>query len=299
MNAIQDKETYFYPIPPSNPSIFQNSILILPIVSLGNVPQLAIDLLIQSTSFKRIGNLDPSNHIPILADSNIRPFEVYQTIDHSITILQQRSPVLKSDKQIHISRLSKWIKSQNFSSVLLLISIDSATRTDNHLNHPTNLFQLTYGTDPTELRDRLLQNFTSLIDQSSNPIPKDVPILSAGGLSRRLISKLETSNSLLIYVAEGDGRLDAKVLALEVIKLLPKAYQIKYPLLPTIKCIQNTMLPSHKALYSPRSDARIYEIYYKLELDHYETLLSQIPVVRGCPSRFQGQLTLRISLTEM
>ncbi|KAH9813202.1 PAC2 family-domain-containing protein [Melampsora americana] len=234
MNSRKEEEKeekpYFYPSKTSSSKkpIFKDSILIIPIVSLGNVPQLAVDLLIQSTSFNRIGNLDSSDHIPILGDSNLRPFEVYQATNpiHSITILQQRSPVLKSQKESHILRLSKWIESEDFQSVLLLISIDSATRTDNHLNHPTHLFQFTYGSsDPSSLRSHLLQSFSPLIDPTLNP--QTVPVLSAGGLGNRLIKKLKNSNSLLIYVAEGDGRLDAKVLALHVLKLLPTPYQCK------------------------------------------------------------------------
>ncbi|KAH9815915.1 hypothetical protein DFH28DRAFT_1125970 [Melampsora americana] len=99
-------------------------------------------------------------------------FLVYQSSNsiNSIAILQ-RSPVLQSQKESHILRLSKWIKAKHFQSVSLSISIDSATRIDDHPNHPTNLLQLTYGpSDPSSLRSHLLQTISLLINQTQKDV---------------------------------------------------------------------------------------------------------------------------------
>ncbi|KAG0152156.1 hypothetical protein CROQUDRAFT_103145 [Cronartium quercuum f. sp. fusiforme G11] len=206
----------------SGKETFEGSTLILPIVSLGNVPQLAVDLLIENGECSRIGWIDPTDHIPVVGADDACPVEVYQTTNRSVTILQQRSPVLKSRKEIHVSRLSQWISEAGFNSILVLVSIDAATRTDAHLGHHSPFFHLITGShDHSELRHHLRDQFTSLVKGAVPPIP----ILSAGGIARRMMLGLRDVNALLMYVAEGDSRPDAKALAHAVLKVLPQSCQ--------------------------------------------------------------------------
>jgi len=44
---------------------FKDSLLILPVVSLANLPQLAADLLIHSLNFRLVGTLSARDHIPL------------------------------------------------------------------------------------------------------------------------------------------------------------------------------------------------------------------------------------------
>lgn len=239
-----DEQDFFIPNSPDrNPDLFHDSTLILPIVSLGNVPQLAVDLFIHNPqlggSLEKVGILDPQDHIPVVGaidqpscrrHSNdtrnqiTTPIEVYQTPDRRYTFIQPRSPVLKVRKHVHITRLKNWISNAGFSSVLILVSVDAATRSDPHLQNPSPFFYyIPPGSkQPTELRHRMRTRYASYIPESSTSLP----LFSAGGLAARLVAAFAPFNpepeinTLVIYVAEGDNRLDAKALTSEIVHLL-------------------------------------------------------------------------------
>lgn len=140
--------------------------------------------------------------------------------------------------------------------MLLLVSVDAATRADAHLQHPSPLFQLTSGSDESSfnLRARLRDQYAPFVDKPTPP----VPVLSAGGLARRLITQLRTTNALVIYVAEGDSRPDAKLLAHATLKVMPEGCQgmgivvsyscVKYQSInASCLCLPpNTQLTGHK-----------------------------------------------------
>uniref|UniRef100_A0A5B7BBR8 Proteasome assembly chaperone 2 n=1 Tax=Davidia involucrata TaxID=16924 RepID=A0A5B7BBR8_DAVIN len=80
------------------------STLILPALSIGNVGQLAVDLLISSTRAERIGYLDDPNVLPCvgndaylpLPQGNLAlPLEVFDSSSNALTLVQQRSPIVK------------------------------------------------------------------------------------------------------------------------------------------------------------------------------------------------------------
>jgi hypothetical protein len=83
------------------------------VVSLANVPQLAMDLMIHGTQLgpiQKVGILDPQDHIPVVGaidhlsdlpqsqdilNQVTTPIQVYQSPDKLYTFVQQRSPVIK------------------------------------------------------------------------------------------------------------------------------------------------------------------------------------------------------------
>ncbi|KAB1207207.1 Proteasome assembly chaperone 2 [Morella rubra] len=80
------------------------STLVLPALSIGNVGQLAVDLMVSSTKAERIGYLDNPYVLPCIGNDAYGPIpqgelalplEAYDSSSNALTLLQQRSPVVK------------------------------------------------------------------------------------------------------------------------------------------------------------------------------------------------------------
>ncbi|KNZ57319.1 hypothetical protein VP01_218g17 [Puccinia sorghi] len=241
-----ERQAYFIPRTPSvDGRIFDGSILLLPMVSLGNVPQLAVDLLIHGTHlgpFELVGILDPADHIPVVGALDrpallpappppskhriTTPIEVYQTRDRRYTLVQQRSPVIKARKARHISRMRRWISGAKFESVLVVVSVDAAVRGDEHLREGTRMLRHEQASaqEPSALRRAIRARYPSFGAHHA-------PLFCAGGLAARLLRALASAaqplevNTLVSYVAEGDNRPDALFLADEICSLLRLAHQ--------------------------------------------------------------------------
>ncbi|KAJ2841726.1 hypothetical protein IWW36_006160, partial [Coemansia brasiliensis] len=130
----------------------QGSTLILPCVSIGNVPQLAVDLLINTLEATRIGIIHTSTLLPISSSTSgfdhlpkeqrSVPVEVYQTSDSKWTILQQRSPPLPKHQKKWARELVEFIKQGEFAKVVLLTSSDAALRADKMIDNASNICTL-------------------------------------------------------------------------------------------------------------------------------------------------------------
>lgn len=126
--------------------------LVLPVISVGSVPQLAMDLLIHSPSLECecVARLDGAECVPFVApgegreqtvytalDGRSRYSPVYQANASRHVFVQQRSPVLKvgdvpdqTHKAQFTQRLMSWIQEAQFADVLLLATVDAGFRTD-------------------------------------------------------------------------------------------------------------------------------------------------------------------------
>ncbi|ANZ75643.1 BA75_02615T0 [Komagataella pastoris] len=154
---------------------FKGSTLVLPIVSIGNVPQFTADLLIHNLNLKSVAWLDdslvhpfvsPVDYVEGNADNSIQDFstslEVYHNKDLKLAILQQRSPVLPGyTTQFYQQVIVPFINTAGFSKVLVLQSKDSAFReqSDGSLYElysndlAANLSRLTVEEQTTKLKD--------------------------------------------------------------------------------------------------------------------------------------------------
>ncbi|KAF8737391.1 hypothetical protein AX14_012891 [Amanita brunnescens Koide BX004] len=224
-----------YPHPERNSSI-AGKILVIPIVSVANVSQLAVDLLIASLSLKYVATLDPSYFIPVIGgrDDGVpgitTPFELYTNDIVNVAVIQQRSPVLKSRKQEFADSLVAFIKTSGVSAVLFLSGVDVSDRTDSQMFTPTYKIQ----PPGSELATSALKKINALpIPTYSSPVSQhpragddtSIPFIPGGGLTRRILSSLPKNWSiptatLLQFVSEGDNRGDAHLLAAAVAKVL-------------------------------------------------------------------------------
>ncbi|ORX34713.1 hypothetical protein BD324DRAFT_634592 [Kockovaella imperatae] len=209
-----EKKT-FYPCSGISEDALRDKILIIPSVSLANLPQLAVDLIIASRELNRIGYVGSGDTVaPLLGYSDMGEglvsggLEAYSRPGCEFVVLQQRSPVLKSRKDQHVDLLHSFITSHAFAGVIILSSLDAANQNDAQLLTPHQLIL-----PPTADRSCLpipLQELANLpplsltIDPSSpsQPSPPSAhnpthypPFIPGGGLTRRLLTSLHASSS--------------------------------------------------------------------------------------------------------
>ncbi|KAJ4836048.1 hypothetical protein Tsubulata_008947 [Turnera subulata] len=109
------------------------STLILPALSIGNVGQLAVDLLVSSTRAERIGYLDEPNILPCVGNDAYGPvpcghlalpLEAYDSPANTLTLVQQRSPVVKGKMVEFAKNLADFAASTGKKHVIVLSSLE-------------------------------------------------------------------------------------------------------------------------------------------------------------------------------
>ncbi|KAF9537670.1 Proteasome assembly chaperone 2 [Mortierella hygrophila] len=146
----------FVPSPGFDARRFKGTTLILPSVSIGNVPQLTTDLLLSTLKLDRVGCIEDENVVPVLgpadrpqsestsatasgtgAGTGVVPggllslaVEVFQSKDGKWTLIQQRSPTVSHRSHHYADNLVRFIQDSEFDQVVLLASADGARRID-------------------------------------------------------------------------------------------------------------------------------------------------------------------------
>ncbi|PWA41703.1 clast3-related protein [Artemisia annua] len=109
------------------------STLILPALSIGNVGQLAVDLLIASSKAERIGCLDDPNVLPCVGNDAysfstqgdlVLPLEAYESPANALSLIQQRSPVVKGMMVEFAKNLADFAVASGKKHVIILSSLD-------------------------------------------------------------------------------------------------------------------------------------------------------------------------------
>uniref|UniRef100_A0A2P2M103 Proteasome assembly chaperone 2 n=2 Tax=Rhizophora mucronata TaxID=61149 RepID=A0A2P2M103_RHIMU len=109
------------------------STLILPAISTGNVGQLVVDLLVSSTGAERIGYLDDPYILPCVGNDAYGPtpcgdlslpLEVYESAVNELTLVQQRSPVVKGMTGEFAKNLADFAIASGKKHVVVLSGLD-------------------------------------------------------------------------------------------------------------------------------------------------------------------------------
>ncbi|XP_074338037.1 uncharacterized protein LOC141675226 [Apium graveolens] len=109
------------------------STLVLPALSIGNVGQLGVDLLISCTTAERIGYLDDPNVLPCVGNDAFFPssipqlalsLEAYESPTNSLSFIQQRSPVVKGMMLEYAKNLADFAAANGKKHVVVLSSLD-------------------------------------------------------------------------------------------------------------------------------------------------------------------------------
>lgn len=115
--------------------------LLMPVCAVGNIGQLACDLIISTLLQKQECQLIGRLYSPALM-SVVGPnafslkgppttsTEVYESKKHKLVIIQQRTSYFKSLKQLYIEELVNWIKESKFDKVFVLSSSFSQCNPD-------------------------------------------------------------------------------------------------------------------------------------------------------------------------
>ncbi|TIB70058.1 hypothetical protein E3P77_00012 [Wallemia ichthyophaga] len=119
-----------------NENELKGKTLILPSISIANVPQLAIELLLNNHSNELIGRFNNDGFIQVAggsANGLVTPLELRRLQKCSdVFIIDQRSPILKSHKSTFVDNLKVWAERLELD-VVVLSSADSAARSDNEI----------------------------------------------------------------------------------------------------------------------------------------------------------------------
>ncbi|KAL1915862.1 uncharacterized protein VTP21DRAFT_6250 [Calcarisporiella thermophila] len=229
----------FVPVSGFDSSRLKNTILILPVVSIGNVPQLTVDLILTTLELERVGFLDDPNVVSLAGpNENGRGItvavEVFVTKDGKYTVIQQRTPPHKNHSTRFSSNLVAFIKTHGFADVLILSSADATLRRDMQLaGQPFRV--LSTPNISSGLQKRIEQLGLVKLEPSfgqdeptpSQPeeLPADgVPKIAGGGYSRTLFQKATEQGveaaMLVMFAMEGDNIPHSKAMVECVDRLL-------------------------------------------------------------------------------
>ncbi|PNY16245.1 proteasome assembly chaperone 2-like protein [Trifolium pratense] len=109
------------------------STLILPAVSIGNVGQLTADLLVSSMGSEKVGYLDDPYVLPCVGNDAYGPvpngdlalpIEAYDSPSNALTIIQQRSPVIKGMMLEFAKNMADFIAGSGKKHIIILSSLD-------------------------------------------------------------------------------------------------------------------------------------------------------------------------------
>ena len=126
------------------PTTLEGYTLLLPCVSVGNVPQLALDLLVNTAALPRAGWIKDDHLLPVVGGDAFDhahqsgtlhcAAEVFVSEEDKLLVLQIRSPGAKGKGKRFVERLIHWIKQCKFELVILLTSSHAHERRDIQLS---------------------------------------------------------------------------------------------------------------------------------------------------------------------
>lgn len=127
-----------------SPTRFKDFTLVLPAVAVGNVGQLAVDLIVSTLNMSRVGYLHTDCLIPMTgnnpyanckeeAEELHTAAEVYAAADLKLAVLQIRAPIIQTKSKQFSQLLVSWIKDSGFSRTVVLSSSHAYQRDDQQL----------------------------------------------------------------------------------------------------------------------------------------------------------------------
>lgn len=198
----------------------KSSSLIIPSVSIGNIPQLAIDLLIHTFDFVKIGSLSDTYLYPFASpidhtfDKPQRgvstAIEIYYSSAHHITVIQQRSPIIPSFVGAYVDEIVRpFIASNQFAKVYVLDSSDAGL-----------VEEITPGTIDVYTNEDFLSKSLESLKLSKKPTTNYDHSVYGRALIKAITADTASApdlNVLVTYVYEGDNFYDGEVLANKLI----------------------------------------------------------------------------------
>ncbi|KAF7471761.1 Hypothetical predicted protein [Marmota monax] len=152
--------------------------LLMPAVSVGNVGQLAIDLIISTLNMHKIGYFYTDCLVPIVGNN---PYateednstelstnaEVYSLPSKKLVALQLRSIFIKYKSKSFCEKLLSWVQSSGCAKVIVLSSTHSYQRNDLQLCRYVLDLVMVFGMAILEEGERKVRNEGSVVSRSS------------------------------------------------------------------------------------------------------------------------------------
>lgn len=125
---------FYNPLDPTHAKVWPDYTLLMPVCAVGNIGQLACDLIISTLLSKRecqlVGRIYSPALMPVVGPNAYSPThgtpttstEVYESKKNKLVIIQQRTTYFKNLKSIYIEELTNWIKQSKFDQLLVLTS---------------------------------------------------------------------------------------------------------------------------------------------------------------------------------
>nr|XP_046273816.1 proteasome assembly chaperone 2 [Scatophagus argus]XP_046273818.1 proteasome assembly chaperone 2 [Scatophagus argus] len=208
---------------------FRGFTLVMPAVAVGNVGQLAVDLVVSTLNMSRVGFIHTDCLIPMAgnnpyttckedAEELHTPAEVYTATELKLAVLQIRAPIIQKKSKKFRQLLVSWIKTSGFSRTVVLSSSHAYQRDDQQLQGTP----LRYLVTPSllkgsadafkELGWREMERvpaFPGLADADAEPCL----CIPGGGITKGLYSDSCAEDLplavLLLFCSEGDNIPDA------------------------------------------------------------------------------------------
>lgn len=206
--------------------------LIIPTPCVGNVGQLAADVLIASVSdIEHVGSLGHESVLPFASGNPFDPedgelttaIEVYRSVKNKVVLIQIRSSLIsKQCEEEFADELVKWILGHKFSKVVILTSVHAYEKLDCQIQDPRvryvasslakeSLEQQLSNLDCKELEPRDSHN------SDSYPALKGQGFFHGASYAKCLFSKcVENSIPSIIFMTfsvDGDNVPEARVVA--------------------------------------------------------------------------------------
>lgn len=193
--------------------------LILPSVSISNVGQLAVDMLLHNLKdkVKKVSGIYDEALLPVAGNDHngeiFESMEVFEAESLQLVIIQQRAPFVKGRIPSFRQRLLAWIERCQFKKVTILSSVSSHVKTDADLNE-SSPFRFLCNKDT--IRKELVSKH-QWIEYSVKKLleHKESLELPGSGIAKSLYEDSESLNIpflvCLVFCNHGDSRKELHV----------------------------------------------------------------------------------------
>lgn len=124
---------FYNPIDPTSPKIWPEHKLLMPLCAVGNIGQLACDLIISTLLSRQqcqlVGRIYSPALMPVVGPNAFSArgppttsTELYESKQHKLLIIQQRTSYFKELKNTYINELTHWFKQAQFTQLIVLTS---------------------------------------------------------------------------------------------------------------------------------------------------------------------------------
>ncbi|XP_004714129.1 proteasome assembly chaperone 2 [Echinops telfairi] len=217
--------------------------LLMPSVSVGNVGQLSIDLIISTLNMFKVGYFYTDCLVPVVGNNPYATTEgnstelstnaeVYLLPSKKLVALQLRSIFIKYKSKPFCEELLSWVKSSNCARVIVLSSSHSCHRNDSQLRSTPFRYLLTPALQKSVQNKIKKLNWEEMEKSQCIPGIEDSDFcvrIPGGGITKTLYEEScsrETPMAILLkFVSEGDNIPDA----LDLVQYLNEWLQIIKP----------------------------------------------------------------------